>query len=326
VLFSPPIVPTIVPRVIVLSLLVVLGVLVAAAVRTRRHDRSRRHHRGGFWWHLVGAPLDPREPSATLVEAVWGLVRGASHASGPAGADLGRRFVDILSDNFGQPGFREVIVAVHDIDARRDLVGAVLPDGIREGFLMRRLGATAREAEIVDFRVDSQRELVADFLGGALRLPIASPPHVMQFPAESYWRGEAHRLCDRPELAARLIDEIANVGIEQVILVSAAAPAASPHGMRSRLVDLRGRMGEMLRSLETASLDDAAAIAATRFSGVFTVRPDHNPIGPIDFAGAYDDASDRSRTVAELMQQGYDDAYRRFIEPTVASGERVDAI
>ena len=57
--------------------------------------------------------------------------------------------------------------------------------------------------------------------------------------------------------------------------------------------------------------------------GVFVIRPDHNPIGPFDFSGVYDDASDRQCRVPELMQQGYDDAYRSFIEPVVAAGERL---
>ena len=51
------------------------------------------------------------------------------------------------------------------------------------------------------------------------------------------------------------------------------------------------------------------------------IRPDHNPIGPFDFRGTYDEASDRRRTLAELMQQGYADAYRHFIEPIVAVGD-----
>jgi hypothetical protein len=57
---------------------------------------------------------------------------------------------------------------------------------------------------------------------------------------------------------------------------------------------------------------------------VFAVRPDHNPLGPFDFDGVHDELSDRRRTVVELLQQGYDDAYRLFIEPVVASGDRVD--
>ena len=61
---------------------------------------------------------------------------------------------------------------------------------------------------------------------------------------------------------------------------------------------------------------------ARRFRGVFVVRPAHNPIGPFDFGGVYDEASDRRRPLTELMQQGYDDAYAAFIDPDVAAGRR----
>lgn len=84
-------------------------------------------------------------------------------------------------------------------------------------------------------------------------------------------------------------------------------------------------MGEAWRSVETAAFQDAWAAAASRFSGVFAIRPDHNAIGPFDFAGGYDEGSDRMRTLGELMTQGYDDAYRQFIEPVVATGERIDS-
>jgi hypothetical protein len=49
--------------------------------------------------------------------------------------------------------------------------------------------------------------------------------------------------------------------------------------------------------------------------------PDHNPIGPFDFDGVYDARSDRRRTVSELLNQGYADAYHHFIEPLLAAGE-----
>jgi hypothetical protein len=111
-----------------------------------------------------------------------------------------------------------------------------------------------------------------------------------------------------------------------VILVTPAPPAALPHDMRSRPGDFRHRMGEALRSVESAAFQEAWAAAASRFSGVFAIRPDHNPLGPFDFGGTYDESSDRTRTLAELMQQGYDDTYRQFIEPVVASGERIDSV
>jgi hypothetical protein len=172
----------------------------------------------------------------------------------------------------------------------------------------------------------TQRDLLLDFLAGALRLPVASAPHLVQFPADSYWRGEAHRICDRPELPVRLVEESAAAAIEQVIFVSPAAQPAVPHGMRAKPLSLRARMGEVLRSIESSALQDAWSAALPRFSGAFMIRPDHNPIGPFDFGGAYDEASDRQRTVAELLQQGYQDAYRQFIEPIVAAGEKVDVI
>jgi hypothetical protein len=329
VLFHPPMIPTVLPRAVVLAVLIVLGVLIAAAVQAARHDRGRRRWRGAFWWQLIGAPVDAQEPETTLVQALWHLVRGASTEPQPAGAEIGRRYVDMLTENVGQPGFRELLIAVHDVDARRDLVGAVLPPDLRAIFNTRRTSANVavggpagpREAESVDLG-EAAPELVVDFLRGGLRLPMVTAPHICEFPSDGYWRGESHRLCDRPELVVRLIEEIAIVGIEQVLIVSPAPPAGVPHGMRSTPLDLRARTGELLRSIETSALHDAWSLASTRFSGVFVIRPDHNPIGPFQFGGGYDEGSDRTRSVGELLTQGYQDAYRQFIEPVVAAGEK----
>jgi hypothetical protein len=57
---------------------------------------------------------------------------------------------------------------------------------------------------------------------------------------------------------------------------------------------------------------------------VYLVCPAHNPVGPFDIAGAYDEASDRRQDLVELMERAYEDAYRQFIEPVVgASGEHL---
>jgi hypothetical protein len=324
-LFMPPVIPTIVPRAVVLALFVVAGVLIAAAIQAARQEKSRRRLRGAFWWRLVGAPLDAEEPAATLTDALWRLVRGASNRPRPPQAEIGRRYAELIVENFGQPGFREIVVAVHDLDARRDLIGVVLPAGERAEFEARHHASGLREADIVDL-AGPHRDLLVDFLLGALRLPVASAPHVLQFPADSYWQGEHHRTCDRPELVVRLIAELAAVGVEQIILVSPTPEPIGPHSLRSRPIDLRGRLGELVRSIETAVLHDAWAVAASRFSGVFVIRPEHNPVGPFDFRGVYDEASDRRRTLTELIEHGYDDAYQQFIEPVVASGERIEAL
>lgn len=328
VLFDPPILPTIVPRLVVLALLGMVAVLILAAWQTRRGPRSRRRTRGLFWWRLLGHPLDPREPEGLAVETLWGLTRGASGAPSPSRGEMGRRYVELVTENFGQPGFREVILGVHDVDARRDVVLGLVAPSWQTAFMQRRVGAGPREAEAVDVAggAESERSLIVDALVAALRVPVASAPVDVTFPLNSYWQGETHRWCDRPELVSRLIDEVARVGVEQVILVTPAPPAALPHDMRARPGDFRHRMGEALRSVETASFQEAWAAAASRFSGVFAIRPDHNPLGPFDFGGVYDESSDRTRSLAELMRQGYDDTYRQFIEPVVATGERLDSV
>ena len=323
-LFSPPFLPTIVPRAVVLALIVVVAVLVVSAARAIAQEKSRRRVAGGFWWRLVGAPLHPDEPGDVLTSGLWTMVRGASSAPAPKLSDIGRRYVEVLTDNLGQPGFREVLVGVHDLDARRDLIGAILSPQGRGRFEPRRSDAGPREAETVDF-TGPQRELVVDFLMGGMRLPVATAPWPMQFAIDGYWRGELHHLCDRPELGARLLEELATVGVEQIILVSPAPPAAAPHGLRPQPGDMRSRIGATVRSIETAVFDDLCQIASGRFRGAFAIRPSHNPIGPFDFGGVYDEASDRRVTLRELMKQGYDDAYRFFIEPVVATGERIEA-
>ena len=318
-LFDPPVLPTVIPRAIVLAVLVVAIILCTAALQAARHEGSRRRFQGAFWWRLLGSPLEAQQPAGTLIDTLWQLVRGASNAPRPKGAEVGRRYIEVLADNFGQPGFREVLLAAHDIDGRRDLVGAALPAQSRAAFEAKRAVGDIRESETLDF-TGPLRDHLVDFVVAGTRLPVATEPHPLQFPAESFWRGERHRLCDRPELAVRLIDELAAIGVEQVILVSPAPPAATPHGMRTRPGTMRARVGEALRAIETCALQDAWTAASGRFYAGFVIRPDHNPIGPFEFGGAYDEGSDRQRTMSELIQLGYEDAYRQFIE-TVAATE-----
>jgi hypothetical protein len=159
-----------------------------------------------------------------------------------------------------------------------------------------------------------------------MELPGVTAGRSITFPADHYWQGETHRLTDRAELVHRLIDEVLSLGAEQIIVVTAAPPAGTPHALGPRPADLKGRAGEWMRSVETAVIDDAIAHAATRFSGVFVIRPAHNPVGPLQFDSTYDELSDRMRSVADVIRQGYDDANRLFVEPVLASGDRIGSI
>ena len=61
----------------------------------------------------------------------------------PTASDLSRRYAEVLSDNLGQPGFRELVIAVHDVDAHRDLVFALVAESRRRD-LYRRATSEAR--------------------------------------------------------------------------------------------------------------------------------------------------------------------------------------
>jgi hypothetical protein len=52
---------------------------------------------------------------------------------------------------------------------------------------------------------------------------------------------------------------------------------------------------------------------------LFTIQPAHNPVGPFDVGGGFDDGSDRAQPLAELVSRGYHDAYQQFIEPIVGA-------
>lgn len=315
-LFDPVALPTIVPRLAMLAVIVAVGVLVVAAMMERR---SGARHAGRGWAALVGAPLDAGPAIARATAGLWDLIRGAAALSAPSAREISRRYAEMLGENVGQPGFRELLVVAHDLDARRDVVFALLGEPYRSRFQRTR-------GETVDLSA-AGRDHGLDALAAALSVPLATEPHVVTYAPEGYWRGESHRLCDRPSATVRLVREVAAAGAEQMIVVSAAPSLGGPHALAPARGDGRGRAGEYLAATEAAALRDARAMIGPRAltGGLFEVRPVHNPVGPLDFAGAYDARSDRHHSLAELIDRGYEDAYRQFIEPIVgASGESVE--
>jgi hypothetical protein len=326
-MFAPTALPTIVPRLIVVCMLAAVASLaVSVAVAGWRAPARRRASRG-WLWRLMGAPLSAASVMDRAAAGLWSLIRGAAAIAPPPRRDLGRRYVDLLGENLGQPGFRELLLVAHDMDARRDIVFALLADGHRQRFFAR--GAQGgRAAEAFDL-AGVARDQLMDALAAALAVPVATDPHLLTFPADGPWRGETHRASDRTAALARLLEEVAVAGAEQVIVLSAASAPARPHELSSGRADLRGRAAEYLAASEAADLRDAVehARAAHRFVAVYVVRPAHNPLGPLDFGGVYDERSDRESSLAELVDRGYEDAYRQFIEPVVAAGgERIATV
>lgn len=318
---APTALPTWLPRLV----LVVLGLAAAIVGVDAWLAGGSRRLRGGVWWRILRAPMSASSTVDHCWSVLWDLLRGAAQLKQPTPADIGRRYAELLSENLGQPGFRELLLIAHDIDAGRDVLFALVSDPRRRSLIRRATTreASERRAEVVDLS-GVARDHLADALAAALAVPLVTDPHTIAFAADDYWRGEAHRLCDRPSSLARLVEELGYLDVEQVILLSAAPESPGPHALRPPRADARGRMGEYLQSSEAASVRDVLKDAATRGLRCYAIRPAHNPIGPFDFTGGFDDRSDRKQHLSELMSRGYEDAYHQFIEPVLgASGERV---
>jgi hypothetical protein len=303
-------------------LLAAVGTMAVAVVLSRARTSARRRGTGAWWWRILGAPLDAHGARELVADTIWGLIRGAAAIARPDRAALGRRYSEVLAESLGQPGFRELLIVAHDLETHSDLVAAMLRESYRRDFMARR-PERERRAEALDL-AGVGRDHAIDVVCGAVSLSLGTDPYLMTFSPDTYWRGETHRIADRPGGVARVLEELYAAGVSQVILVSAVAVAAGPHRLTSPGLDLRQRVGEMAASAEAAGVRDAIEQARLRFDGIFPICPAHNPIGPFDFTGAYDQASDRRQTLDESMERGYEDAYRQFIEPIVgASGDHL---
>jgi hypothetical protein len=324
--FSPAMLPTIVPRLITLVLMLALIVLAAAAARPLMDRRAGRRFLQGPWWgRVLGSPWTASAAIHRFERSLWQLIRGPTALGLPAQAEISRRYAELLTENLGQPGFRELLVTAHDIDAGCDLIFAALAEPYRSGFLQAgETGRGRRPGETIDL-AGVGREHALDAMAGALSLPILTESHLIAFSAESYWRGEAHRVCDRTAAASRLCGELSAAGVEQLILVSPSPDRTYPHALRPSRGDLRARASEHLAGAESAAVRDAVAARPQTCRGLFLIQPSHQPVGPLDASGAFDERSDRQHSLAEMIDRGYEDAYRQFIDPVLGAGGEAPA-
>jgi hypothetical protein len=321
--FSPSALPTWLPRLVIVTIGLALAVLLIGSVTAWRRAPARRRTRGPVGWALLGAPLDGMTARQHFSDGLWDLLRGGTSLKTPPAADLSRRYAELLADNLGQPGFSELLLTVHDLDARRDVVFGLVKEPFRRTLFPPPTALGARRAEAFDL-AGLARDHLVDVLHASLSVAGLTEPMIVRFATDSYWRGEAHRIVDRPAALSRLLEEAAAAGAEQVILVSAAAAPPGPHELARPRLDPLGRLSEHAASIEAAVLRDAVRHVQHRFRAVYEIRPTHNPVGAFDLGGAYDERSDRQMPLAELMERGYEDAYRTFIEPVVAaSGEEL---
>ncbi len=317
---APPVLPTWLPRLLVVTL---GGAGLAAAVAAATTASGR--YRVPLWRRAIPSPLAAAPAVEHCWSAVWDFLRGASDVRQPPERELARRCTEVLTENLGQPGFRELVIVAHDLDTHRDVIFALVPEGRRPSLTRRQTLADTdvRRGSVVDL-CSFAGEHLADAVAAALAVPVVTDAHPMTYATDSFWRGETHRLCDRPAALHRLVDELSVLGVEELILVSAAPEVATPHALASPRLDARGRIGAYLQATEAACVHDVVGAAQARGAHLHLIRPAHNPVGPFDFKGGFDDRSNRWQAVSELIARGYEDAYRQFVEPIMGpSGDAV---
>jgi hypothetical protein len=323
-LFGRGMLPTWIPRVVLALAAVGVAVLLLGVWADRRRQ-PRRTAVAPTLWSLLGAPVEPAGAVRAATGQLWGILKGGASLRAPDEHDLGRRYTDLLIDNLGHPGFRELLLVAHDLDARRDVVFGLVKEPYRKALFAATTATAARRAEAHDL-AGVAREHVMDALAAALVLPGVCRSRLVRFGPETFWRGETHRMTDRVASLGRVMEEAAAAGAEQAILVSAAPEPPPPHALRPTRADVLGQIGEHLASAESAAVADSLRHLGHRFQGVYLIRPTHNPVRPLDLEGTFDERSDRHHTIEEVMERGYEDAYRQFIEPVLGeSGERMQS-
>jgi hypothetical protein len=294
-------------------------------------------------------PLDARPARKRLSEALWEVARGSAiSADPPSEPELGRRFVSLLAENLGQPGFRELILRVADLETGDVLPFVLLHDGARAAFASTRARGPRSRLEgipgAVDLREPGHDSLLFDAVITGLLPPLVAPVRRVSFPKGGIFAGETHRLTDATLAAGCGISEAIAAGAEQVIVASGSPHSASPpprrrgpraaaDGMLATLErqaleeDVRGaeRTSRIVETLGhrmddgSRAWQDPATGRVYRDVPVYVIRPDRRAFGPLELDGARDPATEVLETPEDLVEQGYRDAYRMFVEPVVGA-------
>jgi hypothetical protein len=324
-------------------LLSVLAVLVLAVAFLR----NRRRFAEAF-----ESVLDAGQARRRLARGLWEIARGSAvSGSAPSAADLGRRYVSLLSDNLGQPGFRELVLRATDLDTGAALPFVLLREPWRSRFAQGRGKAPRSRLEglpgAVDLTAPGYDALLFEAVLTGLLPPPVAPVCRVAFPKGGPWAGEVHRLTDAILAGGAGIGEAVAAGAEQVLVATAVPDAPGPLPRRRGLAaaadaalsalerqvvqrDLAEaeRINRMVETLGHRTEDGRRAWqdpATGRVYGdfaLYVVRPERRLLGPLELDGARHPATEVLETADDLLEQGYRDAYRLFVEPVVgAAGE-----
>jgi hypothetical protein len=196
----------------------------------------------------------------------------------------------------------------------------------------------------VDLRAPGYDVLLGDAVVTGLLPPLAGLVRRVAFPKGGIHAGETHRLAEATLVSGCGIAEALAAGAEQVIVVTATPENAGPplrrRGPRALLdgalsalerqavdQDLKAaeRMNRIAETLGHRSEDggkawqDPATGRVFRSFALYLIRPERRGLGPLELDGARDPATEVVVTPEDLLEQGYRDAYRSFVEPVVGA-------
>jgi hypothetical protein len=305
---------------------------------------QRRRIAESFEWLFDPSPARDR-----LLDALWEIARGPNIASRvPSEADLGRKYVSLLSENLGQPGFRELILRTADLETGGPLPFVVLGDAHRAAFAAARAHGPRSRLEglpgAIDLRAPGYDVLLFDAVMTGLLPPGVVPVRRVAFPRGGLFGGESHRLAEAGLAGGSGLAEAIAAGAEQVLIVTAAPEEARPPARRRGAraladgvlatlerqaveADLRSaeRVNRMIETLGHRTDDggrgwqDPETGHVYRSVALYVVRPERRVLGPLDLDGSEDPATEVRATTADLLELGHRDAYRLFVEPVVGA-------
>jgi len=261
---------------------------------------------------------------------------------------VGRRYVSLLSENLGQPGFRELIVRTADLETGGPLPFVVLDDAHRAAFAAARTRGPRSRLEglpgAVDLRAPGYDALAFDAVMTGLLPAGVVPVRRVAFPKGGLFAGESHRLTESGLCGGSGLAEAIAAGAEQILVVTAAPEEARPPARRRGVRALAdGVLGTLERQAVEADLEwverinrivdtlghrtddggrgwqDPVTGRLYRSVALYVIRPDRRVLAPLDLDGAEDPSTEVRATVADVLDLGYRDAYRLFVEPVVGA-------
>jgi len=291
--------------------------------------------------------LDPGPARARLRDALWAIARGPAIASRvPSEEEVGRKYVSLLSENLGQPGFRELILRTADLETGGALPFVFLADAHREAFAAARgRGPRSRLDGLpgaIDLRGPGCDALLFDAVMTGLLAPGVAPVRRVSFPKGGLFAGESHRLTEAGLAGGSGLAEAIAAGAEQILVVTAApeesrplprrrGPRALADGVLATLerqaveADLEWveRINRIVDTLGHRTEDggrgwqDPATGRVYRSVVLYVIRPERRMLAPLDLDGSEDPATEVRATTDDLLELGYRDAFRLFVEPVV---------